>query len=122
MGLGPNWTVDRYDEGRSIGGVSIDKYPQTVYIDRTPNPQPHRYKILKALRVRNYLIVKIKYLDCTNYEGVKILVYQGIRLADLKKQKLIDPHFSENKKYNSPIARFEPTEKGWRLALKLCKS
>ena len=32
----------------------------------------------------------------------------------------IDPHFSDNKKYHSPIARFEPTDRGWEMALTLC--
>ena len=39
-------------------------------------------------------------------------------IEKLKAQKVIDPHFSESKKYYSPIARFEPTMRGWGMAMK----
>jgi len=87
-----------------------------------PNPKPDNYKILKLQQIGNHLIIKIKYLDCVNYEGVKVLVFENCKLTDLTKQKLIDPHFSENKKFKSPIARFEPTEKGWKLAINLMEN
>ena len=45
------------------------------------------------------------------------MVYENCSIDKLLKQKLIDPHFSENKKMFSPVARFEPTTKGWELAL-----
>ena len=51
----------------------------------------------------------------------EILVFKNVDLEDLMNQKKIDPHFSENKKYFSPIARFTPTEEGWNLAVVLCK-
>jgi len=81
-----------------------------------PNPNPSNYKILRNKKVMNFLILDIKYHDCTNYEGNKILVFENCTLVELQEQKYIDPHFSENKKYHSPIARFEPTERGWRMA------
>jgi hypothetical protein len=82
-----------------------------------PNPDPGNYKIIKHTQINSALVVKIQYLDCTNYEGIKVLVYANTTLAELKAQKLIDPHFSENKKFKSPIARFTPTKLGWRLAI-----
>lgn len=85
-----------------------------------PNPNPNNYRILKWIQIKNYLILEVQYLDCTNYEGVKILLYQNCTMADLEKQKSIDPHFCDNKKYHSPIARFIPTQKGWDMALKIC--
>jgi hypothetical protein len=81
-----------------------------------PNPDPNNYTIVKTSMIMNFLIIKIKYHDCINYEGNKILVFENCTLKDLQEQKLIDPHFSENKKYHSPIARFEPTDGGWRMA------
>jgi len=39
----------------------------------------------------------------------------------LEKQGAIDPHFSDNHKYISPIARFVPTEEGLAMAKKLCE-
>ena len=35
---------------------------------------------------------------------------------------VVDPHFSSNNGYGmSPYARFEPTDEGWRMALRLCE-
>jgi len=83
-----------------------------------PNPNPANYTIVRSLVINGYLIIEIKYHDCTNYEGRKIMLYDST-LVELINQKLIDPHFSNNKKYISPIARFEPTKRGWKLACTL---
>jgi hypothetical protein len=37
-------------------------------------------------------------------------------------QGSLDPHFSENKEYLSPVARFAPTSEGWSMAEGLAKS
>lgn len=97
------------------------RYVDREVIKNLPNPNPNNYKILQHKKIGNYLIIKINYLDCTNYEGNKILVFENCRLDELLYQKSIDPHFSENKKFKSPIARFKPTEKGWKLAELMCK-
>jgi hypothetical protein len=81
-----------------------------------PNPNPGNYEIVKSAEKGGYLIVLINYKDCTNYEGNKILVYKDVSFQSLLDQKKIDPHFSENTDYYSPIARFVPTEEGWDLA------
>lgn len=88
---------------------------------KLPNPDPARYVVINHVQIGTTLIVKIKYIDCVNYEGVKILLYKNTELSNLLKQKMIDPHFSENKKYLSPFARFEPTYNGWNAAVKLAK-
>jgi hypothetical protein len=62
-----------------------------------------------------YFLVDITYPDCTNYEGRKIMLYKNVREDDLRKQKTLDPHFSSNKRFHSPIAIFEPTEEGWEM-------
>ena len=84
-----------------------------------PNPDPSNYEIEKHIGIRNFTIVQLKYHDCLNYEGRKILVFKDCAIEDLIKQDLIDPHFSENTNYHSPIARFEPTENGWTMAVTL---
>lgn len=84
------------------------------------NPNPNNYKILESAQIGKYLALKIQYPDCKNYEGVKVLVYADIELDDLRKQKLIDPHFSPSREHYSPMARFEPTDQGWVNALKFC--
>lgn len=84
----------------------------------SPNPNPKVWKIIKYKQLKDFLVVKIKYPNCTNYEGNKVLVFKGISLNTLISQKEIDPHFSENKNKYSPIARFEPTEEGWIMAIR----
>lgn len=81
------------------------------------NPNPKNYKIIKAEEVNGNLVIMINYPDCTNYEGNKILVYRHTRLTTIVNMVDIDPHFSENKL--GPIARFEPTQLGWIMAIRL---
>ena len=78
-------------------------------------------KILMALQVGDYLITRIQYSDCTTFEGQKILVYKTTETELAKQMETVglDPHFSKNKKYHSPIARFIPNLDGWRIAVKL---
>jgi hypothetical protein len=85
------------------------------------NPDPNNYEIMLIEKIGKSLIMKIKYLDCKNYEGVKILVYHNVSIKKLMNQKLIDPHFSDNKKYISPMARFVPTDEGLNFARQFCK-
>lgn len=82
------------------------------------NPNPTKYRILREKRVNNFIILKINYPDCNNYEGNKILLYKDCTLLDIVNQKEgIDPHFSDNKNLISPIARFKPDDDGWNMAV-----
>lgn len=99
---------------------SYDKLPQTkiVTVEVTkplPNPNPTNYKIIRYEEIGCFLILEVKYLDCTNYEGHKIMMYMGCSIKDIIKQESIDPHFSDNPDYHSPKARFEPTIRGWEM-------
>lgn len=96
--------------------TEINKEKIVKEIEYLPNPKSDNYKILRDVSYEQFLIIEIQYLDCVNYEGKKILVFENCTMKDLFKQKLIDPHFSENKNFHSPIARFEPTVKGWTRA------
>lgn len=92
------------------------------------NPKPSNFQILDSQFFRGrhgktYLLVKVRYPDATNYEGVKILVYEGFcSLAELlqRTNNRLDPHFADVGV--SPIARFEPTAKGWDMATKFVRS
>jgi len=53
----------------------------------------------------------LRYKDCTNYGGLKILVFKG----RYKIKERIDPHFLEDQP--DLLARFRPTEDGWMLAM-----
>lgn len=92
-------------------------------VESLPNPKPDNYKIIKIRSMSPYLLIKIKYLDCTNYEGIKILLFKSTLTSILKANNgLIDPHFCDNSKFISPIARFEPTKEGWINAIKFVKT
>jgi len=71
---------------------------------------------MNSLYHGKYLVLNIQYSGCTNYEGKKILVFKDVNVEQLEKQGSIDPHFGETKNYHWPIARFEPTDKGWSMA------
>lgn len=86
-----------------------------------PNPNPANFEVLLAQHLGRHLVIKVRYPDCTNYEGEKILVYKNITYKQLMAQGTIDPHFSENKKKLSPFARFEPTDEGWKSARKFVR-
>ncbi len=119
MGVMKMFSSSSQDNGRSrsmFGSKSSSSFERntTEYIN-LPNPKPDNYKLVRSEVVKNHLVIELKYLDCTNYEGRKIMVYK-CTLNELMKQKLIDPHFCDNENYFSPIARFEPTEQGWSNA------
>ena len=84
------------------------------------NPDPYNFRILKHLPVENYLIVLIRYPDCNNYEGNKVLVYTDVSIGELRLYRSLDPHFSNSKIFKSPIARFTPTNDGWDMATQFC--
>ena len=87
-----------------------------------PNPNPVNFTVRKSIELENgNLIVVVNYPDCKNYEGNKIILYRQISLQDLLRQRKIDPHFSENKSFFSPFARFEPTTQGLEAATKLAE-
>jgi hypothetical protein len=83
------------------------------------NPNPYNFKILRGYYISGNTAVEVLYPDATNYEGKKIMVYKGVRLSDIKKLEILDPHFSE--KGLAPFARFEPTEDGWQQAMHLAE-
>jgi hypothetical protein len=135
MGLFKRFSSSSLDKSKSVSIFShwnsSSKFDTTVDVREMrekklkrilPNPDASNYEIIKHKYVNNYLILMINYPDCINYEGNKILVFENCTLEQLKEQKLIDPHFCDNEEFFSPIARFEPTDRGWNMALKLCKS
>lgn len=84
------------------------------YKENPINPNPALFKIIRSVCIGDYHITEIKYPNCTNYEGRKILVTTD----SLLDTDVIDPHFT----YNSPyglVARFVPTYEGWDMACKL---
>lgn len=85
-------------------------------IQTAPNPSPSRWDCKDYIAYPNGYVLMVKYLDCTNFEGMKIMVYKG----KFKPKILLDPHFSDDP--DSPIARFKPTPEGLEMAKKLAES
>jgi hypothetical protein len=83
-----------------------------------PAPDPTRFKLSEYLIFGQYLLVRVVYPNCTNFEGHKIMLYKGVSIEELTQAKILDPHF-QNIKF-APIARFTPTKEGWLLARQLC--
>ncbi len=86
---------------------------------RPPNPDPKNFEIWRYEENGDWLLVVIRYPDCINFNGDKILLYRNITIERLKGLTEIDPHFSNKFKQITPFARFVPTEEGWNTAVKL---
>lgn len=81
------------------------------------NPNPHRFTVFRFECVGKAVVAEVIYPDCTNYEGRKILVFaSATTFSRLISKGVMDPHFTKDR--SSPVARFEPTERGWGLALR----
>ena len=85
-----------------------------------PNPNPSRFKILQTFVWNNHILVRVKYPDCTSYEGEKLLLYLNTSLEQIAREKFLDPHFSD-KPGLYPNARFEPTDRGLDMAFELLR-
>lgn len=75
-------------------------------------------------RMTNYpsgCAVFVKYPDCKNYEGNKILVFRCSGEEILSKD-FLEPHFVQGPHELPLLARFQPTDGGWKLANQLLES
>ena len=101
--------------GVSCMGLSSSTFDYMCGKENDKNPDPYVYIIESEYVTDNGCVLFIHYPNCTNYEGRKILVFDA-QFDVIKKQIAIDPHFSNNKEFISPIARFVPTIEGWDMA------
>lgn len=92
---------------------------QTVNQDALA-PNPLVFEIINICQINNNVVAWVKYPNCGNYEGNKILVFKNNHFTVINALKELDPHFSEDNE-NSPFARFEPTADGWNAAIGLAK-
>lgn len=84
---------------------------------RTPNPDPSRWKLLQVEQFDNAYIMYVQYEDCDNFEGRKIMVYEG--LYRHQPNSPLDPHFDDTK--SSPVARFKPDIESFIWAVRFAK-
>lgn len=97
-------------------GVSIFKKTCKTGQGPAPNPDPARWEIHWIWKKRHGHVLLVRYHDCTNFEGDKVLVFRG----QYKERTRLAPHFSTAP--DSPFARFIPTKEGIKAAIKLAES
>lgn len=89
-------------------------------------PNPERFRLIRQERYAAtesggdnlMLVVEVEYPDAKNFEGRKIMVYQGVRsFTELLRRTggTCDPHFADGP--NAPVARFSPAPGGWEAAV-----
>ena len=81
-----------------------------------PNPDPSRWVMVRLQEFSNGYAAMARYSGCTNYGGLKVMVYRGKYVPCGRR----DPHFEAQPE--SPVARFRPDEEGWAWALSLAAS
>lgn len=92
-------------------------------ITTAPNPSPSNWELLNYWEFPNCFLLEVRYLDCTNFEGHKLLVFDDKEFCCniiYGRALELDPHFSEDARI-SPVARFRPDDRGKTLAIQLCK-
>ena len=103
-------------EGEITMGMS--PFHKSCFTDssaKAPNPNPSRWTLIDIQQFPNGYVLKVKYDDCDNFEGIKVMVYKG----QYKPVRILDPHFDNTE--TSPIARFRPDTQGWIQAIMLAK-
>ncbi len=105
----------------SCGGAESSRATpmlKATSLSQSGNPNPQNFVFGRVQVVGAHIVAELVYPDCTNYEGRKVLVYQGVNLRYLMAQQSLDPHFCNDKGHVHPFARFEPTEAGWVAAVR----
>ncbi len=84
----------------------------------SPNPNPFKFKVLKNLVINGCSILLVDYPGCRTFNGEKLLLLRrewkegtpnGGHAGNL------DPHLLGS--HHIVLARFEPNELGWKLAI-----
>ena len=83
-----------------------------------PNPDPKRWELVDFRAFARSHVLVVKYLDATNFDGVKVMVYDRPYPGSWN-LKHLDPHFDEAG--IGPVARFRPDERGIKMACELAE-
>ena len=89
------------------------------------SPDNTQFEIEEIEERGHFLIIKAKYPNCAKcaYEGNKVMVFEGVKVKDAIKWRVIDPHFRQGglpppiNTAPPPVARFPASDQGWRDAL-----
>lgn len=94
---------------------------RTDYPPPTRNPDPRYFTIKDVQYINGFTLVSVKYDNCPQFEGNKILVFKGDFRMPLYGIKEIDPHFAKDHKMNL-VARFISTDEGVDMAKTFCSA
>lgn len=81
------------------------------------NPDPSKFKISKVKEKNGHIAVFVNYPNCNNFEGNKILVFDNTSIDEIMSKNYLDPHFACEDINNRLVARFVPTNFGWKKAI-----
>lgn len=105
---------------------SSAEYVRREYEAKTPDKR--NYEILDVWCSGSYMVLKVKYPNCSScsYEGTKVMVFADVDALVAMKWKEVDPHFRDpesgpkgwllNTRAPTPIARFPGSDSGWQDA------
>ncbi len=79
---------------------------------------PTEFVVAHTEQIDGHVVAMIVYLSVQNYEGKKVMVFANTTAKQLSCCRLLDPHFVTDAPIGAliPVARFEPTQRGWKLA------
>lgn len=128
---GPTFTHPPRKPHSLIGDTSTwmsdSDYRKVRYTTATPevfvDPVPQDAVVIQEVEAGDYLVVLVRYKTCINYQGLKCIVYKGLKTV--KDLKSLDPHFRAfgvRGEGPRPVARFEPTEEGFKMAVEMYTS
>lgn len=103
---------------RSCSLEDIDRYNERDKCVVVPNPKI--FQIVELKEFGCFVIGKIKYPDCLNFEGTKILIWKDTNIESIRNLDVIDPHFSNS--VLSPFVRFKPTQGGYNAAMEFVRT
>lgn len=103
--LGSNWD----DENSNVSTK------RRKGLTKQHEPKPKVFDIKKSYGYNGWCVIFVNYQNCLNYDGDKICVYNK-PLSRINAERLLDPHFCLTG--IAPFARFEPTHKGYEMAIK----
>lgn len=99
-------------------GISPFKSCATNTSIEAPNPDPSQWELADVQQFDRAYVLQVRYKNCNNYEGMKIMVYKGQYTHS--PDSPLDPHFADTG--DSPVARFRPDMQGAVWAVNFAKS
>lgn len=86
-------------------------------------PDPSNYNIKDVFEYGDYKVLLVQYPNCTNFDGMKVIVSK-CGMLDLLRMKRLDPHFTKvvHKDSVPIIARFPPSDEGIEMAKDLASA